>query len=185
VSDPAGQPGSVRASDADRDAAAEALAEAVAAGRLSLAEHNARLDAMFAAVTSDQVAAVVADLPSRPAVRGALYRAVDAHRCVVVGGQAQRAGRFRIGRFCSVIGLFGRVDLDLRAAVPTQDQVTLTIRGVAATVTVVVPHGWRIRDQVLVLGTRRAIERSDEGGSGPLLELTGVIVGGTYQLTDG
>ena len=37
------------ASDADRDAAASALADAVAAGRLSLAEHNTRLDALFAA----------------------------------------------------------------------------------------------------------------------------------------
>jgi hypothetical protein len=69
--------------------------------------------------------------------------------------------------------------------VPTQDQVTLTVRGVGATVTVVVPRGWRVRDQVLVLGRRQAIGRGDEGGSGPLLELTGVMVGGTYQLTDG
>lgn len=60
-----------RASDADRDAAAGALADAVAAGRLSLAEHNTRLDALFAAVTEDQVSAVVADLPARPVRRTA------------------------------------------------------------------------------------------------------------------
>ncbi|HUJ07161.1 MAG TPA: DUF1707 domain-containing protein [Streptosporangiaceae bacterium] len=173
----------IRASDADRDAAAEALADAVATGRLTMAEHNARLDAMFAAVTADQVAAVTADLPARPAQRGALYRAVDAHRCIVVGGRAQRAGRFGIGRFCSAIALFGRLDIDLRHAVPTQDQVTLTVRGLAGTVTVIVPPGWRLREQVLVLGSKRAIESNEDRGQGPLLEVRGVVLGGTFQLS--
>src|SRR5215472_10649461 len=107
-------PAAVRASDADRDAAAEALADAVASGRLSLAEHSSRLDAMYAAVTANEVAAVVADLPSLPAKRSGLYRAVDPHKVMVIGGQAQRAGRFRIGRFCSSTAIFGSVDIDLR-----------------------------------------------------------------------
>src|SRR5215470_11251805 len=117
--------GAIKASDADRDSAAEALADGVASGRLSMAEHNARLDSLFAASTADQVAAVVADLPARPARRGALYRAVDPYRCMVVGGSAQRVGRFRIGRFCSAIAVFGRLDIDLRDAQPSQDEVTL------------------------------------------------------------
>jgi hypothetical protein len=174
----------IRASDADRDRAAEALADAVAAGRLSLAEHNARLDAMFAAATADQVAAVIADLPARPARRGALYRAADPYKCVVVGGQVQRAGRFRIGRFCTAVAVLGRLDLDLRSAQPSQDEVTLTVRSLAATVMVVVPPHWRVRDQVLVLGTRRAVERDAERGTGPLLTLRGIVVGGTFGLSE-
>jgi hypothetical protein len=67
----------LRASDADRDAAVSALADAVAAGRLSLAEHNARLDALFAARTQDEVSAVIADLPALRVRRGAPYRTVD------------------------------------------------------------------------------------------------------------
>jgi Domain of unknown function (DUF1707) len=174
----------IRASDADRDAAAEALAEAVASGRLSLADHNARLDAMFAAVSADQVAAVTADLPALPARRGALYRAADPYHCVVIAGQAQRAGRFRIGRFCSAVAVFGRLDLDLRAAVPGQDQVTLTVRSLAGTVAIIVPPGWRVQDEVLVLGTRRAIERKGGNAVAPLLKLTGIVLGGSFQLSD-
>jgi hypothetical protein len=174
----------LRASDADRDAAAEKLAEAVATGRLSLADHNARLDAMFAAVTSDQLAAVTADLPALPVRRSGLYRAVDAHRCIAVGGQAARAGRFSIGRFCNVVAVFGRVDLDLRAAVPTQDQVTLTVRGVAGTIAIVVPPGWQVRDEVVVLGSRRAIERPDGNDRAPLLAVRGTVLGGSYTLTE-
>ena len=186
MTQPPGYPGSgaIRASDADRDAAAEALADAVASGRLTLAEHNSRLDAMFAAQTADQVAAVTADLPARPARRGALYRAADPYKCIVVGGQAQRAGRFKIGRFCSVIAVFGRIDLDLRAAVPGQDQVTLTVRSLASTVTVIVPPGWRLREQVLVLGSKRAIEQHDDGSRATLLEVRGLVLGGTFRLSE-
>src|ERR1700689_5534988 len=95
----------ILASDADRDAAASALADAVAAGRLSLEEHNARLDAPFAARTQDQLSALAVR-------RGALYRAVDPYRCVVIGGSASRVGRFPIGRFCGVTAAFAGFDLD-------------------------------------------------------------------------
>jgi hypothetical protein len=176
--------GAIRASDADRDAAAEKLADAVATGRLTLADHDRRLDALFAAVTTDQLAAVTADLPALPAQRSALYRAVDTHRCVVVGGQVQRAGRFSIGRFCSVFAAFGRVDLDLRAAVPTQDQVTLTVRGLGGTVAIIVPAGWRLQDDVFVLGTRQAIERDGGDARAPILRVHGMVLGGTYRLTE-
>ncbi len=178
-------PGGVRASDADRDAAAEALADAVGSGRLSLAEHGQRLDAMYAAVTTDQVAAVVADLPSLPAKRTAMYQAVDPYKIVVVGGQVQRAGRFRIGRFCSITALFGKVDLDVRSAKLTEDnQLTITVRSLASTVTIVIPKGWRIQEQVMVLGNRRVIDSRDDLSNGPILRLRGTVIGGGLRLSD-
>src|ERR1700683_4448497 len=99
--------GGVRASDADRDAAAEALADAVGAGRLTLAEHSRRLDAMYAAVTTDQVAATVADLPSLPAKRTAMYRAIDPYKIIVIGGDGPGGGRVRSGPGCAARGLGG------------------------------------------------------------------------------
>ena len=150
-------PEGILASDADRDEAASALADAVASGRLSLADHNARLDALFAARTQDQVAAVTADLPALPVRRGALYRAVDPYRCVVIGGSAQRTGRFAIGRFCSLTAAFGSFDLDLRSAVPSQDEITLTVWSLAARVAITVPARWRVNNQVVVVGHRQAM----------------------------
>jgi hypothetical protein len=183
-------PAAIRASDEDRDAAADVLAEAVATGRLSLADHDARLDALYAATTAEQVAAVVADLPARPAKRGALFRVVDPYRCVVVAGGLRRAGRFRIGRFCSAIAVLGRLDLDLRAARPSQDQVTLTVRSLASTVAIVVPPGWRVQDKILVLGQRQAIAQNDDGlgvpsQDRPLLRLRGIVLGGAFRLSQG
>jgi hypothetical protein len=172
----------LRASDASRDAAAETLADAVAVGRLSLAEHNTRLDALYAAATDDQVAAVLADLPARPVKRGAIFRALDPYRCIVIGGRAQRAGAFRIGRFCTVIAIFGRLELDLRAARLSQDEITLTVCSVAARVTVNVPTRWRMMDQVLVIGARRAIKDNDGDEQAPLLRLHGTSLAGSFRL---
>jgi len=176
--------GGLRASDASRDAAAGTLADAVAVGRLSLAEHNTRLDDLYAAVTDDQVSAVIADLPARPAKRGAVFRAFDPYRCLVIGGRAQRAGRFRIGRFCMVAAVFGRLDLDLRAARLSQGEVTLTVWSVAARVTVTVPPGWRVTDQVLVIGARRAIKDGGGDEQAPLLRLRGVSLAGSFRLSN-
>ena len=175
--------GGILASDADRDAAADALADAVAGGRLSLAEHNARLDAVFAAATTGQLSAVTADLPERPARRGALFRAFDPYRGVVIGGQARRAGRFRVGRFCTLTVAFGQLELDLRAARLSQDEVTVTVMGFAARVSVIVPATWRVTDQLLVLGRRSAIAGPDTDERAPLLRVRGTMVGGSFRLT--
>jgi hypothetical protein len=175
-------PEGILASDADRDEAASALADAVASGRLSLADHNARLDALFAARTQDQVAAVTADLPALPARRGALYRAVDPYRCVVIGGSARRAGRFAIGRFCTLTAAFGSFDLDLRAAVPSQDEITLTVWSVAARIAITVPAHWRVNNQVLVAGNRQAMADREGHPREPLLRVRGTCIGGSFRL---
>src|ERR1700683_1703548 len=178
--------GGVRASDADRDAAAEALADAVGAGRLTLAEHSRRLDAMYAAVTTDQVAATVADLPSLPGKRTAMYRAIAPYKTIVIGGQVQRAGRFRIGRFCGITALFGTVDLDVRTAKLTEDnQLTITVRGLMSTVRVTIPKGWRVQEQAMVIGSRQVIPaRDDDNPNVPILRLNGTLLGGSLHLTD-
>lgn len=159
------------------------LAEAVAAGQLSLAEHAARLDALFAARTLDQVAAVTADLSALPARRGALYRAVDPYRIVAIGGSARCAGRFAIGRFCAVTAVGATVDVDLRSAVPAQREITLTVRGVAARVAITVPASWKVSDQVLVLGRRQAIADREGAPGAVILRLRGACLGGGYRLT--
>ncbi|MGH3287017.1 MAG: DUF1707 domain-containing protein [Streptosporangiaceae bacterium] len=53
----------VRAGDADRDAAAAALGEHLAQGRLTLDELNARLDATLTATTHGELSQAARDLP--------------------------------------------------------------------------------------------------------------------------
>ena len=58
----------LRASDLDRDVAADVLCAAVADGRLSLAELDQRLEDVLSARTLRQIARVMSDLPG-PGVR--------------------------------------------------------------------------------------------------------------------
>ena len=55
-----------RASDADRDIAADILCAAVGDGRLTLDELDDRLGAALSARTMTELAALIADLPGRP-----------------------------------------------------------------------------------------------------------------------
>jgi Domain of unknown function (DUF1707) len=55
----------MRASDADRDAAADQLRDAHAEGRLTLEEFEQRLDRTLSAKTLGELAAVTQDLPAR------------------------------------------------------------------------------------------------------------------------
>jgi len=58
-----------RASDADRDRAAYALREHLAAGRLTIEEFDERLDRAFAAKTLGELEQVMADLPASDLAR--------------------------------------------------------------------------------------------------------------------
>lgn len=169
--------------EAERDVAARTLAEAVASGQLSLADHEARLDAVFAARTAGELHAVTADLPALPVKRSGLYRAVDAYQILVIGGRVQRTGRFTIGRFCSVTAVFGRVDLDLRAAVPSQREIDLTIRGVASRVSIIAPRWWSLNDKVLVLGMSQTVPDREAERTDPILRLRGACVGGSLRVS--
>jgi hypothetical protein len=175
----------IRASDADRDNAARTLADATAAGRISLPEHHTRLDALYAAVTEDEVAAVTADLPAGPAGpagRGALLRMLGPYRCLLIGGQARRAGRFRMGRFCTVVAAFGGIELDLRAAQLSRDELTLTVWSLLARVTVIVPAHARVLDQVLVIGRGRTAPDDDGAAGSPVIRLRGISLAGSFRI---
>jgi hypothetical protein len=64
----------LRASDADRDVAADILCAAVADGRLTLAELEERLEEVLSARTLREIARRISDLPGRP-IRPAVHPA--------------------------------------------------------------------------------------------------------------
>jgi Domain of unknown function (DUF1707) len=82
----------VLASDAEREACAARLRDAATEGRLEIAELDERLDAAYRARTQLDLARLVADLPSPPAVRtrtpGLRWAAPAARRLVAFGAAA-------------------------------------------------------------------------------------------------
>jgi hypothetical protein len=67
-------PSDLRISDAERDAAASALGEHFASGRLTADELHARLDLALAAVTRRDISLAVQDLPVPARVAGGRWR---------------------------------------------------------------------------------------------------------------
>ena len=62
-----------RVGDAEREAVAEQLREHYAAGRLTIDEFRARLDAAYSATTAAGLSRVTADLPAAAAARPARH----------------------------------------------------------------------------------------------------------------
>ena len=80
----------LRIGDAERDHAADVLAEHLASGRIDVDEHAERLDAIYTARTGADLEPVFADLPSEPATPAP--RARPRTR----GGERGLAGRRRL-----------------------------------------------------------------------------------------
>ena len=137
---------------------------------------------LFAARTQREVQAVTADLPALPVRKSGLYRSVDAHQCVVIGGSVQRTGRFTIGRFCTVTAAFGQVDLDLRTAAPTQREIDVTIWSVASRISLTVPRWWGLSDKILVVGRSATIPDREADPGDYLLRLRGACIGGSLRV---
>jgi hypothetical protein len=96
-------PSGVRIGDADREAAATGLREHFALGRLTLEEFRQRLDAVFAAKTDRELAAISRDLPRsttnpapwpqpRPAIRPGRAGQAQPNG---LGQYSGRGGRYR------------------------------------------------------------------------------------------
>jgi hypothetical protein len=81
-----------------------------------------------------------------------------------------------------VTAAFGGLDLDLRAAVPSQDEITLTVWSLAARVAITVPARWRVTNQVFVGGRSEVMADRDGAPGEPLLRLRGTCVGGSFRL---
>ena len=102
---PGGAP-SLRASDADRDAVATTLQQAMAEGRLDPAEFQTRLDATYAARTQAELEPITRDLPP---VRSAAGQVVPARRGLLarmdVGTKAAWGSWLTATLVCTVIWL--------------------------------------------------------------------------------
>ncbi|MEU8876859.1 DUF1707 domain-containing protein [Streptomyces javensis] len=126
--DPAG----MRASDAERERIAEVLREAVAEGRLDMAEFEERLDAAYAARTHGELEPLVRDLPvpgsaapapsasPTPADRIGWAERIGgtptSKWAVAIMGGFQRKGTWTVPRAFTAFAVMGGGEIDLREA---------------------------------------------------------------------
>ncbi|MFF7532097.1 DUF1707 domain-containing protein [Streptomyces bobili] len=154
----------LRASDADRERVAEVLRDALAEGRLDMAEFEERLDATYRARTYGELTPITRDLPAAGVAPPA---AVSLHKSVargdgevdgawagrIVGGEGsstwavavmsgfQRKGRWTVPRRFTGFAFWGGGEIDLREADFAAGEVVINCVAIMGGMNVVVPPG--------------------------------------------
>ncbi|WP_069769607.1 DUF1707 domain-containing protein [Streptomyces sp. LUP30] len=149
----------LRASDADRERVAEVLRDALAEGRLDMAEFEERLEETYKARTYGELAPITRDLP----VAGVVPPPVVSLRKEssqdggwagrMVGGDGssswavavmsgfQRKGRWTVPRRLTCVALMGGGEIDLREADFSAAEVEINCVAIMGGVQIVVPPG--------------------------------------------
>ena len=148
----------MRASDADREQVAEVLRAAAGDGRLTLAELQDRLEALYAARTYGELEPVVSDLPvsTLPSAKGSAPSQASPGTAgpaspdrvggkpttwvakAVFGGIARR-GQWVVPSELRVKAVFGGAELDLREARLETDDVVMHVKAVFGGVSIILP----------------------------------------------
>ncbi|MFE6741278.1 DUF1707 SHOCT-like domain-containing protein [Streptomyces tubercidicus] len=168
----------LRASDADRERVAEILRDALAEGRLAMAEFEERLDAAYQARTYGELRPLTADLPSAAAQPAPLSlrkesgapqrwseRIVSGTEGSGLGlslmGGFQRKGRWTIARRFTAACLMGGGEIDLREANFAGPEVVINCWVLMGGVNIVVPPGVEV--DVRGLGIMGGFDAREDG----------------------
>ena len=185
-------PRHLRASDADRERIANVLREAAGDGRLTMAELDERLDAVYAAKTYAELEPITHDLPATgagyvpavpagagpdPARFGA--PATSAGAVAILGGFS-RKGNWVVPKTFNAFMLLGGGEIDMRDARFEDREVSIHIVAILGGCEVIVPEDATVR--VTGVGILGAFEHSDSGGGspdGPVITIDGLaLLGG-------
>jgi hypothetical protein len=169
----------MRASDADRDRAADVLREAAAEGRLSMDELDERLDLIYAAKTYAELAPVTADLPATGREAGAWpatstgpsgvgnrfgAEATGSVAVAILGGFV-RKGDWVAPPKLSAIAIMGGGEIDLRDARFAEHTMTIDAVTIMGGIQITVPEDADV--QVNGIGIMGGFDHSAAGSGSP------------------
>jgi hypothetical protein len=159
----------LRASDADRDRAVDALASAAAEGRLTLEEYSERSGTALVARTLGELATLTADVQAPSA---ALARSETPAQISTVLGNESRKGPWVIPPHLTVRSVLGDCHLEMQNAVIRQHLTTIDATARFGSVTIFVPDGIEVRiSGRAVLGARSSELRGEPRPGAPVLEI--------------
>jgi Domain of unknown function (DUF1707)/Cell wall-active antibiotics response 4TMS YvqF len=177
----------LRASDADREEAAAVLNSALAEGRLTVAEHSERLDAIYEAKTHAEIAPLVDDLPAKgSAVARAPRTDVEpasgrSQKIIAIFGGASRKGKWHASPKINTVTIFGGAELDFRDAQLPAQEITVNCTCIFGGVDITVPPEMKIVESgIAIFGGRDISSNEAEAASpdAPVLRLTGLTLFG-------
>ena len=164
------------------------LNAALAEGRLSVAEHSERLDAVYEAKTHAEIAPLVDDLPARatdqsvvPPTELAPTGKRRRQMIVAIFGGTSRKGQWHVEPKMVAVTVMGGATFDFRDVRLPQREITLNCTTVFGGVEVIVPPEMRVIDSGIALfGGRDTGPGSEESSdpNAPVLRLTGLTLFG-------
>jgi Domain of unknown function (DUF1707)/Cell wall-active antibiotics response 4TMS YvqF len=162
---------SMRVSDADREEAVIALREHLVAGRLTLEEFSARVEATLRASVSRELAQAQLHLPSASPETGLAGRKPTRLTAALFSHVARR-GRLRLRRWTCGATVFGDLDLDLRDAVMDQPCAAVTLLLACGNVDVYVPEHVNVEvSGITIFGHLRDRGRDVAGADAPTIRV--------------
>lgn len=193
--DSTARPTALRASDADRDRAADILREALAEGRLTADEHAERVDGVYRAKTVDELEPFVHDLPRpaggrpRPAAAPPPDRptmgtmpATPDESLVAVFSTSTRRGRWKVARRTHAVAVFGTVTIDLSEALFEHQQVLIKALSVFGSIEILIPENVSLRGNGGgVLGEFKVDALDSPDGDAPVVYVDGLAVLGSVE----
>lgn len=185
--------GGIRASDADRDQVVELLHRAYAEGRLSLEEHQDRTEIALAAKTFDELNGLTTDLvhtgspgphaalvPLRPGARNLVVTdgaIAETDNLTAILSDTKRQGTWRIRHQTNARSLMGSVRLDLTEATFDAPTVYIDCTTLLGDVTLRVPVGVTIIDEVTqVLASTSIKDIGEPDAAMPTIVLRGTNI---------
>jgi Domain of unknown function (DUF1707) len=178
----------IRASDAERDAAAERLQVAFAEGRLADAEFDQRMRSALTARTRADLDALVADLPAPSPRAGAQLAPVAGARgpgrlAVSFKSSLRRAGRWQVPAHYTTVTYKGSALLDLRAAELTAAVTTIVAVAYKSRVDILVPPGVRVEAGGFGASTGGGEADAQLPPGAPVVHVRGFTYKGTVEAT--
>lgn len=178
------EPDRIRASDAERDAAATRLQVAFGEGRLDDAEFDTRMRAALSAPTRADLAELVRDLPAEPpgplpvATGGKPGRLAMAYKSTV-----RRAGRWRVPERYLTVVYKGGGWLDLRGAELTSAATTIRAVAYKSRIDILVPPGVRVEADGLGISTGAGDGAGPLPAAAPVVHVHGYAYKGSIEVS--
>lgn len=171
-------PGTLRASDADRERVVGLLRDAHADGRLTLDEHAERVERAYAARTLGDLGPLTADLttPELQPIR------LDGGPLYALFSTVRHGGRWVVPASFPVAALFGTVEIDLREALLQRRHVVIRANVLGGRLRLIVPDGVRVEfTGRSVIGSRDLRVHRAQVPDAPVVEVSGTIILGTVD----